>query len=284
MKNEMKDMHGKIELAVNGDKQALETLLGSVQDMVYNLSLRMLGSPHDAEDATQEILIKIMTGLSSFKKESAFSTWVYRIATNYLLNYKKSFFAKQPPLSFEFYGADIEAGFLKNNPEMLNGVEVEILTQELKMSCTNVMLQCLDPESRLIYVLGIMFKVDSKVCGEILGITPEAYRQRLLRIRKKMAGFLKQYCGIASPEKCNCKKRIGYTITNHRLNPANLEYTQLQKADEVMALDYLAAMEEMDTESAIFAELPKYRSPQNAKDFLQKILCSENMATIMSQA
>jgi len=251
---------------------------------VYNLSLRMLGSPHDAEDATQEILIKTMTGLSSFRKESTFSTWVYRIATNYLLNYKKSFFAKQPPLSFEFYGADIEAGFLKNNPGMMNGVDEEILTHELKMSCTNVMLQCFDPESRLIYVLGIMFKVDSKVCGEILGITPEAYRQRLSRIRQKMAGFLKQYCGLASPEKCNCQKRIGYAITNHRLNPANLEYHQLEKVDEDVALDYLAAMEEMDMESTIFAKLPSYRSPQNTKDFLQNILFSENMATIMGQA
>ena len=206
----------KIELALNGDKRALESLLVGVQDMVYNLSLRMLGSPHDAEDATQEILIKIMTGLSSFRKESEFSTWVYRIATNYLLNYKKSFFAKQPPLSFEFYGADIEAGFLKNNPGMTNGVEEEILAHELKMSCTNVMLQCFDPESRLIYILGIMFRVDSKASGEILGISPEAYRQRLSRIRQKMAAFMKQYCGLAASEKCNCQKRIGYAITNHR--------------------------------------------------------------------
>lgn len=154
MNNKTNETNENIELALNGDKQALESLLVSVQDMVYNLSLRMLGSPHDAEDAAQEILIKIMTSLSSFKKESAFSTWVYRIATNYLLNYKKSFFAKQPPLSFEFYGADIEAGFLKNNPDMMNGVDEDILTHELKMSCTNVMLQCFDPESRLIYVLG----------------------------------------------------------------------------------------------------------------------------------
>ncbi|MDZ5725639.1 RNA polymerase sigma factor [Acetobacterium sp. K1/6] len=284
MNNKTDDANEKIELALNGDKQALELLLGSVQDMVYNLSLRMLGNPHDAEDATQEILIKTMTGLSSFRKESAFSTWVYRIATNYLLNYKNSFFAKQPPLSFEFYGADIEAGFLRNNPGMMNGVDEEILTHELKMSCTNVMLQCFDPESRLIYVLGIMFKVDSKVCGEILRITPEAYRQRLSRIRQKMAGFLKQYCGLASPEKCNCQKRIGYAITNHRLNPANLEYHQLEKVDEDVALDYLAAIEEMDMESAIFAKLPSYRSPQNTKDFLQNILFSENMATIMGQA
>lgn len=283
MNNKNIETYENIERALNGDKQALETLLVNVQDMVYNLSLRMLGSPHDAEDASQEILIKIMTSLASFKRESAFSTWVYRIATNYLLNYKKSFFSKQPPLSFEFYGADIEAGFLNSSPDMMNGVDEGILTQELKMSCTNVMLQCFDPESRLIYVLGIMFKVDSKVCGEILGITPEAYRQRLSRIRQKMAGFLKQYCGLASSEKCNCQKRIGYAIANHRLNPENLEYSQLEKADLVVARDYLDAMEEMDTESAIFAELPRYRSPQKAQDFLQKLLRSDSMATIMGQ-
>lgn len=284
MNNQTHETNEKIELALNGDKQALESLLVGVQDLVYNLSLRMLGSPHDAEDATQEILIKIMTSLSSFRKESAFSTWVYRIATNYLLNYKKSFLSKQPPLSFEFYGADIEAGFLKNNPGMMNGVDEEILTHELKMSCTNVMLQCFDPESRLIYILGIMFRVDSKISGEILGITPEAYRQRLSRIRQKMASFMKQYCGLTDSEKCNCQKRIGYAITNHRLNPANLEYHQLEEIDEVVAFDYLAAMEEMDAESAIFAKLPKYRSPKNTLNFLQKILSSQNMATIMNQA
>ncbi|MDF2633056.1 MAG: polymerase sigma factor RpoE [Caproiciproducens sp.] len=271
-----------IDRAVGGDKQALEELLSSVQDMVYNLSLRMLGNPQDAEDASQEIFIRIMNGLSTFKKESTFSTWVYRIATNHLLNYKKSFFAKQPPLSFEFYGKDIEAGFLENSPELMGNVDKEVLTQELKMSCTNVMLQCFDPENRLIYVLGIMFKVDSKICGKILGITPEAYRQRLSRIRQKMDGFLKQYCGLASPEKCNCQKRIGYAITNHRLNPANLGYSRLEQADNTVVLEYTQAMEEMDRQSLIFAELPKYRSPQVVKEFLQKILHSENIVTIQT--
>lgn len=45
-----------IDQAVNGDKKVLESLLLSVQDMIYNLSLRMLGSPQDAEDAVQEII------------------------------------------------------------------------------------------------------------------------------------------------------------------------------------------------------------------------------------
>ena len=269
-----------VDRAISGDRKALEELLVGVQDIVFNLSLRMLGSPHDAEDASQEIYIRIITGLSTFKKESAFSTWVYRIATNHLLNYKKSMFSKMPTLSFEFYGADIENGFLESDTEMRGGLDEDILAQELKMSCTNVMLQCFDPESRLIYVLGIMFKVDSKICGEILDITAEAYRQRLSRIRQKMAGFLKEYCGLASSEKCDCKNRIGYAIKSRRLNPANLEYSRLKREDKDVISDYTQAMEELDAQSLIFAGLPKYYSPQTVVDFIQKLLHSEDMATI----
>lgn len=269
-----------IDRAVNGDKKALEELLAGVQDLVFNLSLRILGSPHDAEDASQEIYIRIITGLSGYRKESAFSTWVYRVASNHLLNYKKSMFAKMPPISFEYYGADIEAGYLEATAEMTGGVDEDILAQELKMSCTNVMLQCFDPESRLIYVMGIMFKADSKLCGETLGITPEAYRQRLVRIRQKMTDFLKEYCGLASSEKCGCKKRVGYAIQSRRLNPSNLEYMRLEKADSPIVAQYTEAMEEMDTQSTVFADLPRYRSPQKIKDFLQEIIRSKDMATI----
>lgn len=63
-----------VERAVKGDKAALEELLGSVQDLVFNLALRMLGTVPDAEDATQEILVKVMTRLATFKGQSAFTT------------------------------------------------------------------------------------------------------------------------------------------------------------------------------------------------------------------
>lgn len=267
-----------VDRATGGDQQALEELLLSVQDMVFNLALRMLGSPQDAEDAAQEINIRIVTGIASFRKESAFSTWAYRIAANHLLNYKKSMFAKLPPLSFEYYGADIEAGCLDQKVE--TPVDQDMLAQELKMSCTNVMLQCLDAESRLIYVLGIMFKADSGMAGDILGTTPEAYRQRLSRIRKKVEGFLRQYCGLATPGKCDCKRRVGYAIAQHRLNPDSLEYTQLAQADGDTMAEYIEAMEEMNTQSAVFAQLPRYRSPQSVKAFLQTILQSDKMEAI----
>lgn len=268
-----------IEQAVNGDKKALSRLLVSVQDMTYNLSLRMLGSPHDAEDAVQEIMVKIITQLSSFRKESTFSTWVYRIAKNYLINCKKSMFA-QRPLSFEFYAEDINAGFIPNTESLLQGVDDNLLAEELKSSCTNVMLQCLDPESRCIYVFGIMFKADSRVCGEIFDMTAEAYRQRLSRIRKKVAEFLGEYCGLSETGKCSCKKRLGYAVQTHRLNPQNLEYSRLEKLSNPDTLMFTEAMEEMDSLTDVFARLPKYQSPLNTKSFLEELLESNSMAII----
>lgn len=276
------EMVALIEKAVDGDKKALEDLIISVQDMIYNLSLRMLGAPCDAEDATQEIIIKIMTQLSTFRKESAFSTWVYRIATNYLINYKKSIFA-QRPLTFEFYGTDIDQGFIPSTEDEGKSIEEHIFAEELKQSCTNVLLQCLDPESRLIYVLGVMFHMDSKVCGEILEITPEAYRQRLSRIRGLVGNFLSEYCGLSKTGKCNCKKRIGYAIQNHRLNPDNLEYSKLSKLDEDTVNSFTQAMEEIDELSLIFAELPKYRSPDVIRNFVGELISSYNMSIIMGR-
>ena len=153
-----------------------------------------------------------MTHLSSFRKESSFSTWVFRIAVNHLKDYKKHMFADRP-LSFEFYGNDIENAKIEEIPDLTQNVERSLLAEELKMSCTNVMLQCLDAESRCIFILGTMFRVDSRLAGEILGLTPEAYRQRLSRVRKKMAEFLGRYCGEYGCGKCkigraSCRERV----------------------------------------------------------------------------
>ena len=60
-----------IDKAVDGNKKALEGLILEVEDMIYNLSLRMLGSLYDAQDATQEIIIKIITQLSTLLVMSA---------------------------------------------------------------------------------------------------------------------------------------------------------------------------------------------------------------------
>lgn len=269
-----------IDNALEGNTKALEEILLEVKDLIYNLSLRMLGTSSDADDATQDILVRVMTNLASFRKESSFSTWVYRIAVNYLIDYKKSMFA-QRPLDFEFYANDIKAGYVENTDELMLGVSKEELAQELKMSCTNVMLQCLDPQTRCIFILGTMFKIDSKMAGDILGISADNYRQKLSRARKKMATFLKEYCGL-NGGLCNCQNRIGYAILTHRLNPNHLEYKELKKLDDEVLLNVKTSMEQIDEYSTIFDELPKYQSKIEEKVFIEKLLQSEHIKNVQS--
>lgn len=278
----LQDEKNLIEDAICGDQEALETLLCSVQDMVYNLSLRMLGSIPDAEDATQEILVKVITHLSSFQQKSSLSTWVFRIAVNHLKNYQKGMFSKHP-LSFEVYGADITSGREKDVSDMSGDVDQALLERELKLSCTNVMLQCLDAESRCIYVLGTMFRLKSHVAAEILELTPEAYRQRLSRIRKKMASFLSEYCGLSGSGMCSCRRRINYAIASHRIDPNRLDFQSLEpcRYDEIGT--FVDAMEKLDELSQLFANFPAYRSPQNISTWIRNLISSDSFSTVMKK-
>ncbi len=273
------EMQALVDQATSGDKDALETLITGVQDMVFNLSLRMLGTFADAEDATQDILLKMITHLSSFRGDSAFTTWVFRIAANHLKNYKKHMFARYP-LSFEYYGNDIENGEIENIPDLTQNVEKEILAEELKMSCTNVMLQCLDTESRCIFILGTMFKLDSRIAGDILEITPEAYRQRLSRIRRKMADFLGEYCGEYGGGKCRCKDRVNYAIQSHRLNPLQPDYMSAAEIPVQTMIDVKNAMEEIDDLSQDFSFCKTYRSSEHIKQLIRDFLDSTQLSIV----
>ncbi len=256
-KKSNEELQAFVDKAAAGDKNALETLIADVQDIVFNLSLRMLGTFADAEDATQDILLKMITHLSSFRGDSSFTTWVFRIAVNHLKNYKKHMFAHNA-LSFEFYGNDIENGKIEDVPDLTQNVEKDILAEELKMSCTNVMLQCLDKESRCIFILGTMFKIDSRMAGDILEMTPEAYRQRLSRVRKKMADFLGSYCGEYGSGRCKCRERVNYAIQNHRIDPLQLDYVTAAEIPVQTMLDVKKAMEEIDDLSQDFSFCKPY--------------------------
>ena len=256
-----------LDLALAGDKDALGELLDSVQADVFNLALRMLGTVADAEDASQEIMIRVMTNLASFRRESAFSTWVFRIAVNHLQNYRKGQFA-HAQFSWEMYGEDTASGREKGVPDMSGGVDRKLLEQELKYACTNVMLQCFDVESRAIYILGTMFKLDSRVAGEILQMTPEAYRQRLSRARRKMSDFLDQYCGLSGKGLCQCQRRVDYAIATHRLDPQRLDYSSLE------VREYTEAMEKLDELSGVFEKLPMYGITDRGRELCKSVLRS----------
>jgi RNA polymerase sigma factor (sigma-70 family) len=94
--------------ALGGDHDALDTLVRRHQRFLYNVCLRMLHDPAEAEDAAQEVLIKAVTKLSSFEGRSRFRTWLYRVATNHLLNMKRGR-KESTALGFEEYGRALDS-------------------------------------------------------------------------------------------------------------------------------------------------------------------------------
>src|SRR3954465_11741258 len=96
-----------VEQAKNGDRAALEQLVLRHQAWVYNIAVRMVFHPQDAEEVTQEVLIKAVTHLSTFRGGSTFRTWLYRIAANHVLNMKRRG-AELRPHTFAEYGAAID--------------------------------------------------------------------------------------------------------------------------------------------------------------------------------
>jgi len=101
--------------AVDGDRDAVASVVRELQANMYALSLRMLWHPQDAEDATQEILVRVVTRLAQFDFKSRLRTWAYRVATNYLLDVKKSCVERQK-LSFASFAEDLADGLSQDGP------------------------------------------------------------------------------------------------------------------------------------------------------------------------
>jgi RNA polymerase sigma factor (sigma-70 family) len=136
-------------LAIDGDRGALDLVVRELQRDIYGLALRMLWNKEDAEDATQEILVRVVTRLSQFDFRSRLRTWAYRVGVNYLLDVKKS--ATERLLSFERFADNLTETVAL---EGVSDTEQSLLIEEVKIGCTLAMLQCLDRSHRLAYVLG----------------------------------------------------------------------------------------------------------------------------------
>src|SRR5882757_1183008 len=113
-----------VNQAKNGDRAALEKLVLRHQAWIYNIAVRMVFQPQDAEEVTQEVLVKVITQLSTFKGESKFRTWLYRIVANHVLNMKRRK-AETQTTTFADYGTAID-----NTPNLdlpdPNSVPVEV--------------------------------------------------------------------------------------------------------------------------------------------------------------
>jgi RNA polymerase sigma factor (sigma-70 family) len=114
--------------ARNGDRECLERLVLAIQDRVHGLALRMLWNPEDARDATQDILIRVVTRLGSFRGRSAFTTWVYRVAANHLLTVRKS--GLEERYDFQRFGRELDDGLSDETVPEGSGSDTALLLEE----------------------------------------------------------------------------------------------------------------------------------------------------------
>ena len=255
-----KNLEISAKKAVEGDKVALNALLENIQHYIYNICIKILFHPDNAKDATQEILIKIVTHLSSFNFESHFSTWTYRIATNYLLNLLDK--QKRQQMNFDIFAKDLAEGH--NHYYNANNAEKKLLVEEVKIGCSTGMLQCLDTESRITYVVGEILEFNSTEGAYIQDITPDTFRKRLSRAREKINEFTKQNCGLVNPQNnCRCHKKVDDAIIKNRINPNNLLFA---------SKELITSIAEVETATGLIQSNPNYEYPKQRLNEIKKIL------------
>ena len=92
-----------VEQAISGNREALNDLIGYHQPFIYNVAWKLCHDPVDAQDLTQEVLIKVITKLGQFNFKSQFRTWLYRIVVNEFLQTKRRK-GEQQFSTFQQYG------------------------------------------------------------------------------------------------------------------------------------------------------------------------------------
>lgn len=213
-----------IEQALSGNQQSLEKLIKQHQDWIYNVALNFVGNSHEAADLTQEVLIKIITNLASFKQQSQFKTWVYRIIKNHFLNMKRSKY-ETTSLTFEEFGQSLEQipdETLSNNAHT---VENQLLVKEAKISCMKGMLLCLDRQQRMIYIIGELFEFSHNIGAEIMEISKENFRVKLHRAKKQLYNFMDNKCGLIKKQNpCRCARKTAGFIQMGFVDPIRLQF------------------------------------------------------------
>ncbi len=212
MKNPFTDSHTEdiantlVKKSLLGDKDALNKLIQLHQPFIYNLAWKYTNDQEEAKDLTQEVFIKVITKLSTFKGKSSFKTWVYRIVVNQFLQ------TKRRPMedrwgNFEAFSEELNAIPSPDlSPE--EEIEQELRTRTARIRCMSGMLMCLTRQQRLMYLLGDVFQIEHNIGAEIFKISKENYRVKLSRTRKDFHSFMNQQCGLVHQDNpCRCSKK-----------------------------------------------------------------------------
>ncbi|MBK8522152.1 MAG: RNA polymerase sigma factor [Chitinophagaceae bacterium] len=179
-----------------GDESAFTKLVDEYQDMVYNTALGIVQQADDADDITQEVFIQIYQSISSFKGDSKFSTWLYRITLSKALDHEKK---KKRKKRFGFvqslFGADGEE---QSHPVEFNHPGVQMEKKEKANELFNALKQIPDKQ-RIAFTLHKLEGQSYQEVAEIMNTSLYAVESLMGRAKANLRTALKKYYDINNP-------------------------------------------------------------------------------------
>lgn len=170
-----------------GDTDAFEALVLEHQNKVYSLALRMVGNEEDARDMAQEAFIRAFNSLASFRGESKFSVWLYRLTSNICIDFLRGR-AKRRTVSLNWEDEDGDEGELEIPDERFSP-EARLERTELRESVRRG-LDSLSPEYREILLLREINGLSYDEISRALNLEEGTVKSRIFRARKKLSEFL----------------------------------------------------------------------------------------------
>lgn len=273
-----------VQKAKAGDKEALEALVRRLQGRIYGLSLRMLYHPQDAEDAAQEILIKIITRLDSYCGKGAFQAWALRVAANHLLSFRRK--RGRSSLSFDEMATFIVSDWAKPWRELEAEPMQTLIVEEFRIACLQMVLLGLDRGHRLAYILGAVLDVPGKEGAEVLQIRPATFRKRLQRAKNRVQNFLLTHCSLVKPgNPCFCARQTDHALSTGRLTRQDLLFVKhpCYVRHDPSVLESLRELDELKRIGVLFKSHPGYGTPAGFVGNLRKLLDSERFERFSRQ-
>ena len=178
-----------VRRVLQGDVNAFEKLVTEYEKAVYAIALRMTGNAEDAADMTQETFIKAYNSLQSFRGDSKFSVWLYRIASNVCLDFLRSR-SRKPTVSLsveddEGEETELDIADESQSPEQL-------LERGLTRDAVRRGLEALPPDYRQILLLREIQGLSYEEIADVLQIEVGTVKSRIFRARKRLCSFLIQ--------------------------------------------------------------------------------------------
>jgi len=178
--SENKDDIGLIVRVLSGDKEAFAQIVRRYHNKVYQLCAGMLGPSHEAEDATQDIFVKTYQRLPTFRQESSFSTWLYRLSSNHCLDLLR-FRRRHKTQSWE--GLLAEKG--EKIEQLLTSRSDEMAVLEARGLAFSLLSQ-IKPDYQLLLSLREIDGLSYQEIAQVLNISLDSVKAKLRRARQEM--------------------------------------------------------------------------------------------------